>query len=357
MKSIERRKKTMKRDFLLVVLLASLVLLSFAGCGGNDKAEAPGQSSQKVITIKTGGTVPDSHPISIGMYAFGDALKDLSGGQLKGEHFSNLVLGGQRDIIEMVQNGAIQGAECSIAVVAGFSDEVTITSLPFLFPSREVAYEFMDGKYGQQLSDQVASDSGIRFLGYMENGIRMLSNSKRSIETPADMKGLKFRVMESPIYIKMFQAFGAAATPMSFAEVYTGLQQGTVDGQDNPWALTVAQKFYEVNHYVTDLGHTFDFAPLMINEDFYQGLTDEQKGWVDEAAKAAVKANREACIAADDANIAILKENTVYTELTDEQRQAFKIAAQPVYDWYISEYNDKVRLTEWQAEIDKIANK
>lgn len=348
-----------KYKFLITLLLTIAMIMSLAACGGDTAEEETQEANEsagetEVIKITTAGTVPDTHPISIGMYAFGDKLEELSGGQFEAEHFSNLQLGGQRDIIEMVQNGTIQGAECSVAVVSGFSDKVIITSLPFLYPNREVAYEFIDGQYGQELADIVAQESGIRFLGYLENGIRMLSNSKRSVVTPADMRGLKFRVMESPIFIKMFESFGATATPMSFAEVYTALQQGTVDGQDNPWALTVQNKFYEVNKYVTDLSHSFDFAPLMINDEFYQGLTDEQKAWIDEAAKFGVEANRQASVDQEAANVAVLKENNVYTELTDEQRAAFREAAAPVYDWYISEYNDAERVAAWQAEIEKI---
>lgn len=116
--------------------------------------------------------------------------------------------------------------------------------------------------------------SGMYILGWFENGIRMLSNNKHPVTCPDDMKGLKIRVMDSPIYIEMFTEMGASPTPMAYSEVYTALQQGTVDGQDNPYSIFVSTKYYEVQQYFTDLSHTFDFTAFFMSNDFLMSLND-----------------------------------------------------------------------------------
>lgn len=114
--------------------------------------------------------------------------------------------------------------------------------LPFLFNNREAAFDFIDGEMGQRISQEVCDQTGIRILGYLENGMRQLTNSKHPVTCPDDMKGLKIRVMESPMYIEMFTEMGASPTPMSFAELYTALQQKTVDGQDNSYTDHLRQR-------------------------------------------------------------------------------------------------------------------
>ncbi|MDR1194650.1 MAG: TRAP transporter substrate-binding protein, partial [Peptococcaceae bacterium] len=243
------------------------------GSGGS--GEAGGIADGKVFTIKYGGTVPDSHQFTQGIYLFKELVEEKSGGRIRVSIFPNNQIGGPRDLAEGVQMNSIQMCDNSPAAISGFTDALMPLTMPFLFPSREIAYQFIDGPYGLEITERVAAQTGIRIAGWGENGIRQLTNSKRAIKTPEDMAGLKIRVMESPVFIKIFEALGASPTPMSLAELFTALQQKTVDGQDNPYSVTASNKFYEVQSYMTDLSHTFDYGVYMVSEEFYQSLPED----------------------------------------------------------------------------------
>ena len=192
-------------------------------------------------------------------------------------------------------------------------------------------------------------------MGYFENGIRQLTNSKRPVTSPDDMKGLKIRVMESPLYIEMFTEMGANPSPMAFSELYTALQQGTVDGQDNPWTIVSTNAFYEVQSYATDLSHTFDITCFSINDKFYQDLPDDLREVVDKAAEAAVETNRTLSIELENEYIATIEGGGCQiTRLTDEQRQVFRDATAGCYDWFRQNYNPTVSLETIMAKAEEV---
>ncbi|MPM39869.1 2,3-diketo-L-gulonate-binding periplasmic protein YiaO [bioreactor metagenome] len=245
--------------------------------------------------------------------------------------------------------------ESSQSAYASFTQELMSAGIPFLFKNREAAYAFYDSEVGDQIADAVAVDTGIRIMGYFENGVRQLTNSKRPVVTPADMSGLKIRVMESPLYIEMFTEMGANPMPMSFAELYTALQQGAVDGQDNPYAITSTNKFYEVQKYMTDLSHTFDVTCFSINDDFYQGLPDDIRAIVDEAAAEATAVQRQLSIENEQSYIKTIEDNGVQlTRLTDEQRQAFKDKCDGIYDFFRANYKPSVTLDTVLAKAAEV---
>lgn len=352
------------------LVLALVMILTLAACGGNtggnsgdtgaqsggSSAAAPAQSGDDTVyNITIGGTVPDDHPISQGLFKFKEVAEELSGGRFKVEVYDNNTIGASRELVEGVQANEIQMAECSQSVYASFTDELISVGLPFLFKNRQAGYAFFDSEVGDQIADVIAEQTGVRIVGYFENGIRQLTNSKRPVTSPDDMKGLKIRVMESPLYIEMFTEMGANPSPMAFSELYTALQQGTVDGQDNPWTIVSTNAFYEVQAYATDLSHTFDITCFAINDEFYQSLPDDLREVVDKAAEAAVETNRTLSIELENEYIATIEGGGCQiTYLTDEQRQVFRDATAGCYDWFRQNYNPTVSLETVMAKADEV---
>ena len=356
---------------IIALALALIMVLSLAACGGKTGGDSPASSGSQtggastaapsangddtVYNITIGGTVPDEHPISQGLFKFKEVAEELSGGRFKVEVYDNNTIGASRELVEGVQANEIQMAECSQSVYASFTDELMSVGLPFLFKNRQAGYDFFDSEVGDQIADVIAEQTGVRIVGYFENGIRQLTNSKRPVTSPDDMKGLKIRVMESPLYIEMFTEMGANPSPMAFSELYTALQQGTVDGQDNPWTIVSTNAFYEVQSYATDLSHTFDITCFSINDKFYQDLPDDLREVVDKAAEAAVETNRTLSIELENEYIATIEGGGCQiTRLTDEQRQVFRDATAGCYDWFRQNYNPTVSLETIMANAEEV---
>ena len=159
--------------------------------------------------------------------------------------------------------------------IAGFYKEAQVLDIPYLFSSGPVAWKVMDGPFGQEMAADILQKTGMRVLAYGETGFRNFTNSSRPIKSPADMKGLKIRVMETPVYVNMVKALGAAPTPIAWSEVYTALQQKVVDGQENPVATIMQAKLYEVQKYLTLDGHSYGVDFFLINDKFYRSLPQE----------------------------------------------------------------------------------
>ena len=182
----------------------------------------------------------------------------------------------------------------------------------------------------------------------------MLSNNKHPVTSPEDMKGLKIRVMDSPIYIEMFTEMGASPTPMAYSEVYTALQQGTVDGQDNPYSIFVSTKYYEVQQYFTDLSHTFDFTAFVMSNDVLMSLNDATRELLIECGKEAEEYQHEVSMEDEAANIQAIKDNGVEIyNLSDEERQAFRDSTSGIQDWFEANVNYTLTWDEFMASIDE----
>ena len=215
--------------------------------------------------------------------AFKGLVEGATGGDVNVKVFPASQLGNERELIEGVKIGTIQMAFVSGAI-SGFYKEAMVLDIPYLFANGPVAWTVMDGPFGDAMAADILQKTGMRVLAYGETGFRNFTNSSRPIKSPADMKGLKLRVMESPVYVNMVKAFGAAPTPINWAETYTALQQKVVDGQENPVAVIVFAKLYEVQKYMILDGHSYGIDFLLINDKFYQGLPKETQLIVKSAA-------------------------------------------------------------------------
>lgn len=272
-----------KRSLIGLALTLVLSLGTLTGCGGSDNQKQSSTSSGEKITIRVGHVLAPTHPYTLGLQKFGEILSQKTNGRVTVEVFPSSQLGNERDMVEALQLGTQEMALVSTAPLSSFTKKFYVFDLPFIFKNTESARKVVDGEIGTELL-QSLDEQGITGLCYFENGFRNITNNKGPINTPNDLKGLKIRTMESPIQMDTFTALGASPTPMAFGELFTALQQGTIDGQENPLAIIDTSKFYEVQKYLSITEHFYAPAPLLVSKSFFEGLDEETQNAIKEAA-------------------------------------------------------------------------
>ena len=288
------------------------------------------QAQQHILIATT--TTATSH-YGVGADAFIETLTALSNGAFTGAQAPGGQLGGERDLIEGLQIGSIDMAITSTGPLGNFVPEVLALDLPFLFRDYAHARSVLDGEIGQEMLDAIGQNNLVG-LAWSENGFRHVTNSQRPVNVPSDLDGLKLRTMENAVHMAAFQGMGAAPTPMAFPEVFGALQQGVMDGQENPITVITASRFWEVQGHVTLTGHVYSPAIILVSPSLYDGLTDEQKGWFFEAASASAAATRAEVDRLEAEGVALMRENgmEVITEIDRAPFQALAAeAAWPVY--------------------------
>lgn len=293
-------------------------------------------------TIKVGYIGSESHPTMQAMKTFGDNVAKGSEGKIKVELYPNAQLGGDRELCEGVQMGTIQMAIPSTSALAGFDKRIQVLDLPYLFTNREAAFEAVDGELGQKLNEFLGK-KGFYVVGYLENGFRHVTNSKQPITKPEDLSGLKIRTMENPMHLAFFKELGANPTPMSWGELYTALQQGTVDAQENPYAMIDDGKFYEVQKYVSETGHVFSYEILIANKKFMEKLPEDLRALVIDEAQKAIATQR-AAMKTEEANFKakVIKGGLTANELTPEQKKPFVEKTKVVYAQFEGELGTEI---------------
>lgn len=324
-------KKFIKSSKLLVAAL-SIGLLA-TGCGGSQSTAQSG-GGQGVVEIKLAHASPAVNDrLEIAAQAFKKYVEEKSVGKIKVTTYPDSQLGAEREELEGVQLGSIQMASLSTGPLPGIFPKIMVFDLPYLFGTQKAAYEVLDGPEGKEIFDIMKTETGIRGLAWGENGFRHFTNSVRPITQPSDMKELKIRTMENAAHMAIVKALGASPTPMPFNEVYSGLQQKTIDGEENPLSLIVSMRFYEAQKYLTLDGHVYNPYVLMINDKFYNGLSDELKKIIDEGSLVWQKVEREENNKQVDAGLKKLKtEGMEITELSPDQLKVFRDATKSVYD-------------------------
>jgi tripartite ATP-independent transporter DctP family solute receptor len=251
-------------------------------------------------TMRISISVTQNSHQGVAIDTFAKEVEQRTGGRYKVQTFYNGALGGERESIEAVQLGTQELAFSSSGPVPNFVPETKILDVPFLFRDKAHARAVLDGPIGNELLAKFDS-KGFKALAWAENGFRHMTNSKRPINSPDDTKGLKIRTMENPVHIQAYKALGIITTPMAFPEVFTALQQGTVDGQENPLPVITSAKFDQVQKHLSLTGHVYSPCILVMNKAAYDKLSAEDKTAFVQAAQAATKANR-ARVDQDDAN-------------------------------------------------------
>ena len=237
-------------------------------------------------TMRISISVAQNSHQGVAIDTFAKEVEKRTGGRYKVQTFYNGALGGERESIEAVQLGTQELAFSSSGPIPNFVPETKILDVPFLFRDKAHARAVLDGPIGQELLAKFDA-KGFKALAWAENGFRHMTNSKRSVNGPEDLKGLKMRTMENPVHIAAYKGFGIITTPMAFPEVFTALQQGTVDGQENPPATILASKFYEVQKHLVLSRHMYSAWVLLISKKTWDGLSADERKIVQEAAREA----------------------------------------------------------------------
>lgn len=335
------KTKHSKRTLLLAAMAAAV---AFA---------APGAFAQlKERTIKFAFQNQAGHPQAQGAQKFADLVAAKSGGKITVKLFPGGTLGGDLQTVSALQGGTVEMTVLNAGILSAQVKEFAAYDFPFLFNSGKEADVVTDGPFGQKLMAKL-EDKALHGLGYWDLGFRNLTNSKRPIVKADDIAGLKIRVIQSPIYIDMFSALGANATPLPFPELYPALDQKAVDGQENPNTTILSSKFAEVQKYITQTRHIYNPQALLISRKTWDGMSADEKKIVNEAAAEATTFQRQASRgAADSALDALKKAGMTVSELPPEEMAKLRAKVKPVIDKYTASVGEAT-VKELMAEIEK----
>jgi len=293
-----------------------------------------GAAAQTVVKIGY-ATTKESH-YGVGSTVFCDEIEKGTQNRYKCQHFPSSALGGEREMTEAVQLGTLDLVNTSTGPIGNFVPEVKIVDIPFLFRDYDHARKVMDGPIGQDILSKFPG-KGIIALGWTENGFRHMTNNKRPIVKPADASGLKMRTMENKVHMDGYRTFGILPTPMAFPELFGALQQGTVDGQENPIPVILASKFSQVQKHLSLTGHVYSPALLLMAPRTWTKLTEADKKIFTDAAKKAGAAQRKKVNDDENNGIAQLEKDGMAVVKTVDGT-AFREALTPAYVSYSKEF-------------------
>ncbi len=288
-------------------------------------------ASFAAITLKLGHTGAPNHHYNITCEQFAEAVKKKSNGEITIKIFPSDQLGNQRQLVEGVQLGTVDMVLTSDLQLSSFIEVFGALNLPFLFTDTAHVAKVMDGPIGDYFTAEAAK-KGIVVLGYWENGFRHVSNSKLPITKVEDLQGLKLRTPNSQISLNSFKALGALPTPMGFGEVYSALQLGTVDGQENPVGHILTQKWYEVQKFFSLTGHQHSVEPLLMSKIIFDSLKPEYQKILLEEAKAFAKVSRDMVVSDEAKQLEELKKLIAVNTVDASALKAFQDACKPVYE-------------------------
>jgi tripartite ATP-independent transporter DctP family solute receptor len=290
------------------------------------------------ITLRLAHVVNEQDGFHIAAVKFQDLVAERTEGAVTIELYPNASLGDERTLLEGMQIGTVDMGVITNGPVANFVEEMAVFELPFLFPSPQAAYDVLDGPIGQELLDKL-SEVNLKGLAYAERGFRNLTNSERRVNTPEDMKGLRIRVMENPVYVDTFRALGANAIPMAWTEALTAMQQNTIDGQENPANVIHSFKLYETQDYMTLSRHTYAPAIFVMGMPVWNKLPEAAQGVVVQAAQEAAEHERRVNAEMESQQLADLREAGMQINDTPDIK-AFQAAVVPVYEKYGEQFGD-----------------
>jgi tripartite ATP-independent transporter DctP family solute receptor len=306
-----------------------------------------GISQEKQVVLKLGHAVAPEHPYHLGAVRYSELVAQRTKNKVKIDVYPSTQLGNERDMVEGLQLGTIDLVVTSTGPLGGFVPRMFVVDLPFLFRDRAHAYKVLDGPIGRELLDAFSA-KGIRGLAFWENGFRQITNSVRPIEKPEDLKGIKIRTMENKVHLSAFRAFGASPTPMAWSEVYTALQQKTIDAQENPIAILYFQKIYEVQRYLALTGHFYSPTPLLMSLKTFHNLPENiQKVMLDTAMECATY---ERNLLRDNETKQLAEIKAKGMQVTLPNKKPFQDAAAPVFKEFESQFGketiDRIMATQ-----------
>jgi tripartite ATP-independent transporter DctP family solute receptor len=329
----------MKRIFIKT-LLATVALASM------------GLASAQERTLKFGLNSPEGHPAVAGMKKFKETVEAKSGGKLKVQLFLNGTLGSDQATLSAIKGGTVEMAVMNSGILASEVKALEVFDFPFLFANEKEADVIVDGPIGQKMHAALA-DKGIIGLSYWELGFRNITTGKRALNKVDDIAGLKLRVIPNAINVDWVKALGANPTPLPFTEVYSAMEQGAIDGQENPVSVIAANKFWEVQKYVALTNHQYNPQSVIFSKKVWDTLSDAERKIIDEAADEATKTQRTAARAAVAANLELLKKNGMtVTQFPPAEIAKLREKMKPVVDKHSAALGTTV--ADVQAELAKL---
>jgi tripartite ATP-independent transporter DctP family solute receptor len=302
------------------------MLLVFVLCVGGGCS-----TDEDVTVIRLGHALSPSHPVHKAMQNMADRLAQKSDSTMRIEIYPSEQLGSERELLELLQVGSLGVTKVSSAVMEGFSDPYKVFGLPYLFRDDAHRYAVMEGEIGREIL-RSSEDVWLRGLTFYDAGSRSFYTTDTPIRHPSDLKGMKVRTMNSPVAIRMVNEMGGAATPISFGELYTALQQGVVDGaENNPPSFHLTNHYELCEYYILDK-HTSPQDVLLISTHVWERLTPQEQTWVQEAADESAQYQKELWEEATQEALRTVKEAGV--EIIRPDMGPFVEAVQPVYDYY-----------------------
>lgn len=308
----------MKRTCTLLLAL-SLVVSLLAG------------SAFSATTIKIGNVLNPDHVWNTCLNGFAKDVKETTDGRVEVQIYPSAQLGNEKDMIEGLSFQTVDGGLIGGGSFQSIEPKMGIEALPYAWPTHESVYAAMDGELGDQLFKLLA-DKGVIGLAWWENGFRNITNNKRPIVKPSDLEGVKLRVTPDKMRLDTFNTLGASPMPISFGELYTALQQGVVDGQENPFAIIYSSAFYEVQKYLSLSGHIWGSAILCVNSSVWAKLSPEDQATVMTLAAKWRDEERRLTIAQEDDFLAKLKDKGM--QVNEVDKAAFQAAVQSVWANY-----------------------
>jgi tripartite ATP-independent transporter DctP family solute receptor len=302
-----------------------MLLLSLAGA----VLATPVQAQTK---WRYAGNFAVDHSASVSMNVFREELAKASGGSLTVDVFPAMQLGGAAENVQNVRAGTLQMIIVGMAFLSRTVPELEAISLPFQFDSRQQAFKVVDGPIGKLLDGKFA-EKGLQSLGFMELGGRHVTNSRRAIRTLADLKGMKIRMQPNETHLATFRALGANPVAMDIKELYSAMQQGVVDGQENPFSVINASRYFEVQKFVSNTGHFFDFINVVANKRAFDALPAAQQKQLRDSIAKSVAWQRTRAIAEETESIAeIKKRGMTFDEVSPQFRAEMRKASATVVD-------------------------
>ncbi len=326
----------MKKAFMAV--LAGLLIFAFAGTA----------SAQYKATMKLASVTPPDHFYNVGARKFSELIKERTKGRIEIKVYPAQQLGkGEREITEAIQQGAVELLITSTGPMGGFSPSINILDFPFLFRDFNHVDLVMDGTIGRKLLNDFEK-ANIKALAFWENGFRHLTNNKRAVKKVEDGKGLKIRTMENKVHLAAWKTAGYNPTPMSWGEVFTALQQGVIDGQENPIAIIASNKLWEAGQkYFSFTAHVYSPAPLLMGKKKFEGMPKEDQELFLKTALEVAKFQRKINRDAEEKSLQDMAAKGV-TVVRDVDRESFKKAMAPIFDQFSTQFP--------KAEIENIIN-
>lgn len=302
---------------------------------------ATGAAASAQTVLKMGYAVAQNSHYGVGATVLCDEIEKGTAGRYKCQHYPAAALGGEREMIEAVQLGTQDLVNTSTGPLGNFVPETKIFDIPFLFRDYDHARKVMDGKIGQDVLMAMRS-KGLIGLAWGENGFRHMTNSKRPINQATDAAGLKMRTMENKVHMAGYKTFGILPTPMAFPELFTALQQGTVDGQENPIPVILASKFSQVQKHLSLTGHVYSPAVFILSPNVWNKLSDADKKVFTDAAIKGGAAQRKKVNDDENNGIAQLKKDGMQV-VEKPNGDSFRKAVAPAYAEFAKEFGaDKI---------------